>query len=140
MGKLEQFKARAAAHGQTVTLYPFVAHPSGTYLDTPSGYPDPESGAYPAAVPAVTYGPAVSVTGFWQPPWSMVHGGHMYRHAAPGESVDEEWLFFAPGDQAVSVHDQVEFGGIRYEVNRITDRWAGGVRVMRVWFMEQREA
>lgn len=129
MGKLEQFKAHCAQHGQSITLYPFVANPSGTYLDTPSGYPDPESGGYPGAVPSVTYNTAVSLKGFVQPMVLKEQGGTMYVKGQHGEDVRIDLYAYIPGDQAVTVRDKLVIGGVNYEVMFIRE-WADGATVV----------
>lgn len=130
MGKLEQFKSRAAAHGQTITLYPFLANPAGTFVDVPSGYPDPESGTYPATVPAVTYGTAVSLMGFVQA-IPMAEGGESYVKTAQGENVPVDMLAYMPGDQAVTVRDKLVIDGVSYEVLQIREFKDGATVVMK---------
>lgn len=137
-GKLAAFKARAAAHGQDLTLYPFLANPSGAGVNAQSGYPDPESSDYPATVPTVTYGPAVTVRAFVQYPWSIVRGGSEYRKEPQGEVLVVDLKILAPGDQAVSVHDKLVYGGTEYVINRITELSDGGETVYRtLWCREK---
>lgn len=137
MGKLELFKARCAAHGQGITLYPFVANPSGTYVDTPSGYPDPESGTYPGTVPSVTYGTAVSLKAFVQPFRWKDQGGQAYVKNQHGEDVPIDLQAFVPGDQAVTVRDKVVWSGTNYEVLRIRDWLDGAVVVYKLVEMQK---
>ncbi len=140
MGKLERFKARAAAHGQSVTLYPFLANPSGTYVNAASGYPDPESATYPATVPTVTYNTAVTVTGFMQTRRSDVFGGESYQKITHGEDIDYDLLFYAPGDQAVTTRDKVSWDGAEHTVQRTVDFMDGAVVVMRTWYLKKKVA
>ena len=120
MSKLDQFKARAASKGQSVTLYPFSANPSGDYIDTDSGYPDPEDADYPETVPEVTYDTAVTVTGFVQPPTAGERGTR-YIKTKHGEEIPVDLVFFCPGDQAVTVRDKIVYGGTNYEVRQIQE-------------------
>ena len=137
MGKLEQFKARAAAHGQDITLYPFAVNPAGTYLDTPSGYPDPESESYPGTIPTVAYGPAVSLKAFVQPPARTREGGEAYVKGAHGEDVAIDLVAYMPGDQAVTVRDKLVIGGASYEVMRIREYADGATVVMKMVELER---
>lgn len=140
MGKLEKFKARAAEHGQAVTLYRFGAHPSGSYVDSVSGYPDPESAAYPATVPADSYGTPVTVQGFVQPPWSLVRGGQSYERGLHGEELPVDLIFFGPGDVTIMVRDRLVISGSTYEVNRVTERKDGETAVLRTCYLAAVEA
>jgi len=140
MDKLARFKARAAAHGQSVTLYPFLANPSGTYVNAQSGYADPESAAYPATVPTVTYNTAVTVTGFMQVRRSDVEGGTEYRKVPHGEDIDYDRKFYAPGDQAVTTRDKVTYDGVDYNVARVTDWDDGTTEVVKVWYLKKKVA
>jgi len=131
VNKLELFKLRASQHGQSMTLYPFSAHPSGTYVDSDSGYPDPESASYPAAVPSDAYGTAVTVLGFVQPPTGGRTQGQRYVKTVEGEEVAVELVAFLPGDQAVTVRDKLTIGGVDYAVLQIGDSQDGSAIIVR---------
>jgi hypothetical protein len=118
MTKLAQFKKRAAAYGQAITIAPFVSEPAGTYLDSNSGYPDPDSATYPAAVPGPTYGTPVTVFGFVQPARTGAKGEE-YVKTPQGEEVQVALVAYVPGDQAVGVKDLVTTGGATYWVARV---------------------
>ncbi len=129
MGKPERFKARCTAHGQLITICPFSANPTGTYLDTPSGYPDPESGTYPGTVPTVTYGTGVAVYAFVQPSRWKDEGGQMYAKNQHGEEIAIDLIAHVPGDQSVTVRDKVVYLGVSYEVKQIRD-WGDGSTIV----------
>ena len=129
MNKLDQFRARCAQHGQNITLYPFVANPSGTYVDTPSGYPDPESATYPGTVPSVTYNAAVSLKAFVQPPQWKDETGEDYAKRVHGEDLPVFLRVYVPGDQAVTVRDKLVIDGTNYEVMSIQE-WSDGAVVV----------
>lgn len=140
MDKLARFKARAATHGQSVTLYPFSANPSGTYVNAQSGYADPEDASYPATVPAVSYGTAVTVTGFMQTRRSDMVGGESYQKITHGEDIDYDLLFYAPGDQAVTTRDKVSWDGAEHTVQRVVDFADGATVVLRAWYLKKKVA
>jgi len=137
--KLARFKARAAAHGQTVSLYRYQAHPAGAGVNAQSGYPDPEDPAYPATVPTVTYAAPVTVTGFMQARRSIVHGGAAeYRNDEHGPADRRDMVFFAPGDQAVGLLDKVVWNGQEYVVDMVVP-WADGAQVVNCqWYLREK--
>jgi hypothetical protein len=130
MGKLEQFKLRARAHGQDITIYAFAANPSGDSLDPYSGEPDPEDADYPGTVPAVTEATAVTVTGFVQVPRSGEKGTR-YARSVQGEEVPVDLVAFVPGDQAITVRDRIVYEGVNYSVMQIGDFRDGSTVVFR---------
>ena len=121
MSKLDAFKVRAAQHGQSVTIYPFSANPTGAFVDSNSGYPDPESASYPATVPGTTYGTAVAALGFVQPGGAGNQAGQRYVKTAAGEDVPVDLVVYLAGDQAVTVRDKLVIDGVNYEVLQIQD-------------------
>jgi hypothetical protein len=122
MSKLDAFKLRATQHGQSVTIYPFSANPSGNYVDPNSGYPDPEDPDYPGTVPGTTYGTAVAALGFVQPGRvGNQTGGQRYVKTAAGEDVPVDLVVYLAGDQAVTVRDKLVIDGVNYEVLQIQD-------------------
>jgi len=118
MTKLTQFKKRAKAHGQAVTITPFVSEPAGAYVDSNSGYPDPDAATYPATVPGPVFGAAVTVYGFVQPARTG-EKGEEYVKTPQGEEVQVALVAYVPGDQAVGVKDLVTTGGVTYWVARV---------------------
>jgi hypothetical protein len=116
VSKLTQFKARAAAHGQAITVYPFSAFPSGSYVDTWSSEPDPGSASYPSTQPSITYGTAVTVNGFFQPPSGTEAKEEVMITAPWGDQVKVAARAYLPGDQAVQHRDKIVVGGVNYWV------------------------
>jgi len=132
MSKLQKFKRRAARRGQTVSLYAFSAWPTGDYVDTWSGEPDPDDVDYPATVPEPTYETAVSVTGFFQPATAQIAGASPRDQPvrAPwGEEVQQAAIFYCPGDQEVSEKDKVVYGSDIYYVYSLSPRYDGSILV-----------
>ena len=121
MSKLDAFKLRAAQHGQSVTIHPFSANPSGNYVDPNSGYPDPEDTDYPATVPGTTYGTAVAALGFVQPGGAGNQAGQRYVKTAAGEELPVDLVVYLAGDQAVTVRDKLVIDSVNYEVLQIQD-------------------
>lgn len=114
MSKQDSFKIRAAEHGQTVTLYPFLAWPTGVYVDTYSGEPDPDHASYPATRPSPSYDTAVTLKAFFQPRSTTKE--EQYIRAVWGEEVRIDARLMVPGDQVVNHLDKVVFGSGTYYV------------------------
>jgi len=132
VNKLELFKLRASQHGQSITLYSFLANPSGTYVDANSGYPDPESPTYPATVPGVSYATTpLTVLGFVQPPTAGTVQGQRYHKTVAGEDIEIDLVAYLPGDQAVTVRDKLVVSAVNYAVVQIKDFSDGATMVMR---------
>jgi hypothetical protein len=140
MTKLAQFKLRAAAHGQALTVYPFAAWPAGTYVDSVWTHPDPDHANYPAsptAIPGPTYGTAVVVNGFVQPA-RQEEKGEVYVEAVWGEEVKVALVAYIPGDQAVTLRDKIVVGGVSYWVARLGEHKDKATRVL--WRAELTES
>ena len=118
MTKLEIFKVRAAQNGQSITIYAWASDPSGDYIDSASGYPDPEDDDYPETLPAPTYADAVTVSGFVQPATTR-EGGEVYVKTSWGDEVLIALRAFVPGDQDVGEKDKIVVSGVNYWPARI---------------------
>jgi hypothetical protein len=127
--KLDQFKVHASNHGQTVTLSPWSAWPSGAYSDPWSGEPDPDNVGYPATQPETTYGTSVSVVGFFQH-W-RANQEKRYVRTPWGEETEIMAIFFCPGDQTIAVRDKVVFGSETYWVTQLQE-WRDGADLVHV--------
>lgn len=137
MSKLEQFKLRAERYGQTITIYPFVAHPSGDYVDPNSGYPDPEDPDYPASAPADSYGTAVAVKGFVQTTrWK--DSGQWYVKQYQGEDEPTNWVAYLPGDTVVTMRSLLVVGADTYEVMRINENRENDAIVVHECFLRKK--
>lgn len=123
MTKLDSFKARADQHGQSITIYPFSAYPSGTYVDTYAGEPDPDSLTYPASQPSITYGTPATVKGFFQP--QMTKKKDEFVKAPWGEEVRIDARAMVPGDSAVTHRDKFVVGAATMYVVQIAP-WQDG--------------
>ena len=130
MSKQTQFAARAQAHGQQITIHPFSAWPSGDYLDSSSGLPDPEHKEYPATIPEPTYQDAVTVYAFVQP-LTTQEGGEVYVRAPWGEEVRVALRAYVPGSQAVAHRDKIVYNSTNYWVAKVEEWKSGGVVVFR---------
>ncbi|MBN1610367.1 MAG: hypothetical protein JW940_27310 [Polyangiaceae bacterium] len=130
MSKLDEFKKRAAAHGQDVTIHGFVSAPAGDYVDPYSGHPDPDDPDYPAAIPEPTYATAVTVKGFVQPARAQ-DGGERFVVASWGEEVKVAKVAYVPGDQAVGHRDKIITGGTTYWVAGLGEHDDQDATVMR---------
>jgi len=137
VNKLAMFKARAIKHGQRITVYPFVANPSGSYVDGDSGYPDPEDGAYPDTVPEATYGTAVEVIGFVQSP-SEGPAGEAYMRTVHGEQFPIDLIAYLPGDTALTVRDRIIIDNVAYDVLRIEEQKDASTVVIKKCFLRTR--
>lgn len=121
--KLDQFKQRATDHGQDITLYPFLAFPTGAYIDPWSDEPDPDSASYPASRPEPTYDTAVTVRGFWE---YYQAGKHKeYLREVTGERINVVAIFYGPGDQTYQLRDKVVYGGESYWIAQLMP-WLDG--------------
>lgn len=127
MSSLLSFKHDAEQHGQDITIYSFVAYPTGAYVDTWSGEPDPDSGAYPVTQPDVSYAAPVTVKGFYQPVSTTKK--EEYVRAPWGEEVRIAARAMVPGDQAVSHRDKVEAGSETFYVVQIAPWQDSGLTV-----------
>lgn len=127
MSKLDSFKARAAGHGQEITLYPFLAWPTGAYVDGWSGQPDPDHVGYPATQPSPSYDTAVTLKAFFQPRSTTKE--EEYIRAPWGEEVRVDARVMMPGDQAVNFKDKIVYGGVTYYVAALAPWKEGDVTV-----------
>ena len=115
--KLERFKKRAANHGQDIALHPFLAWPTGAYIDEWSDEPDPDSASYPASRPEPTYDTSVTVRGFWEYYQAGKH--KIYNRDVSGERINVVAIFYGPGDQTYQLRDKVVYDGMDFFIAKL---------------------
>lgn len=115
--KLDLFKQRCLDHGQEITIAPWSAWPTGSYVDDYGGGPDPDNVNYPATQPSPAYGTSVTLDAFVQP----VPTGKEILRAPWGEDVQARYTVYIPGDQAITVRDKITVSSVDYWIARIED-------------------
>ena len=137
MGKLARFQKRLRQAGQSVTLYPYSADPSGDYVDPWSGWSDPEDPDYPDTVPDTTYGDAQSIKAFVQP-LTTQDGGTVFARNVHGQDEPVQRVAHVAGDQAVTLRDKIVYDSLAHSIVRIEVFRDGDTAVLKAVYLRQK--